>query len=114
MAVKHERGCYAIVRPSASPSLPFLRRFGLRTGRGARTRLPEGTRIVSQTLAPPIVAGASTGVGARPSGLCGLERLCERGLRAHLLDELALSPALWDNPSDFDYLKRVDVVYEHS
>ena len=32
------------------PSPPFFGRFtGLRTGRGARTRLPEGARIVGQT-----------------------------------------------------------------
>ena len=53
-AVKHERVCYAIGPQFSFRFLPlpaFLRAVhGLRTGRGARTRLPEGTRIVGQTI----------------------------------------------------------------
>ena len=51
-AVKHERVRYAI---GAHYSFRFIprparARLGLRTGRGARTRLPEDARIVGQTI----------------------------------------------------------------
>ena len=70
-AVKHERARYAIPweRPHFSfrflplPAFSWWRFIGLRTGRGARTRLPEGTRIVGQTIpgfAPRTIAHSIT------------------------------------------------------
>ena len=50
--VKHERVRYAIGPPSASSDLSYWRFTGLRTGRRARTRLPEGTRIVGHNPGP--------------------------------------------------------------
>ena len=81
-AVKHERVCYAIGRTSPSASSPSPSAVGLRTGRGARTRLPEGTRIVggSGFSRPPscsfdhlVGAGEERGWDREAEGFGGFE-----------------------------------------